>query len=413
VGEDVTCKLCGLWEETAQKWTKIPGTVKWQIWGYTVKAFMRSIAANLRGVGARILSVLPSIGLLVFGLVLGSLLAEGLVRMFHPTPLINPRWESSKEYGQINYSNVRMHHYLPGQWEYWYTVNEFRYRGRVVDPNSPTPKIVSLGDSYAFCIGVQDDETYAYQLEQLFNGAYKVVNLGNGAWGLPQHIRRYYNFGAQFSPVIVLLQYCSNDPSDGLALPIARWDADQNQFVFEDAELGSHTNRIRKFIRSIGGLHDFFNTRSMAYRFLSHNLQQAFRQIDLKRSSEDRQTTETIPATEAGTEKAAGTPASEADVRAETYYCELLTAFAGDLRSQGRRLIFFSVDGELEQSPAVKQCVLDLKGSGDLEFLDSREWFAGMDHSEYASPEGHDWGVTGHAIVAEQLFEHISSTPQP
>jgi len=36
-----------------------------------------------------------------------------------------------------------------------------------------------------------------------------------------------------------------------------------------------------------------------------------------------------------------------------------------------------------------------------------------MDRSEYASPEGHDWGVTGHAIVAEELFEYISSTPQP
>jgi len=161
--------------------------------------------------------------------------------------------------------------------------------------------------------------------------------------GLPQHIHRYYNFGAQFSPVIVLLQYCDNDPSDGLALPIARWDAEQKQFVFEEAELGSYTNRIRKCIRSIGGLHDFFNTRSMAYRFISHNLQQAFRQIDLKRSSEDRQTTETTPATEAGTEKAAGTPATEADVKAETCYCELLTAFAGDLRNQGRHLIISKV----------------------------------------------------------------------
>lgn len=58
-----------------------------------MKALICSMAANLRGVGAKLLSVLLSIGLLIFGLVLSSPLAEGLVFMFHPMPLMNPREE--------------------------------------------------------------------------------------------------------------------------------------------------------------------------------------------------------------------------------------------------------------------------------------------------------------------------------
>jgi lysophospholipase L1-like esterase len=70
------------------------------------------------------------------------------------------------------------------------------------------PDVVVLGDSHTMGLGVEQDETYASQLEQLLN--LKVLNAGVSSYGTARELgmlRRVDRSRARF----LLIQYCSND----------------------------------------------------------------------------------------------------------------------------------------------------------------------------------------------------------
>jgi lysophospholipase L1-like esterase len=70
------------------------------------------------------------------------------------------------------------------------------------------PDVVVLGDSHAMGMGVEQDETYASQLERMLNR--KVLNTGISSYGTARELRmlqRVDRSRARF----LLIQYCSND----------------------------------------------------------------------------------------------------------------------------------------------------------------------------------------------------------
>ena len=154
---------------------------------------------------------LLKVSLLSATLILSFIVCEILLHLFWPMQYIVPANDWKPEYGVIAYPDVRIVNAKPGHFHYIYTTNSLRYRGPLVDPDSPPTKIILLGDSNVFGFGVNDDETISHCLNQLFDGNKIVVNLANGGWSLPQQVRRYIELGQKFQPTALVLHFADND----------------------------------------------------------------------------------------------------------------------------------------------------------------------------------------------------------
>lgn len=90
-----------------------------------------------------------------------------------------------------------------------------RGKERVYEPPEKTERILVLGDSFAFGLGVKDDETFAYKLEELFQKAgekVEVINMGVNGYGTDQELLLLKDEGKKYHPDIVVCQlFVGND----------------------------------------------------------------------------------------------------------------------------------------------------------------------------------------------------------
>jgi hypothetical protein len=313
---------------------------------------------------------------------------EIALRLFYPQVTLSPRWAYSPQYCTTAYPDARMVHERPGRWRFVYTINADRNRGpRLFLPrNDSKPLIVVLGDSYSFGVGVADGEEYAEVLERDLHGAAHVLNLALGGWGLTQEIRRYYDFGALYDPRVVILQFSANDPEDNLKCPVA--ELRDGRFVFHDSHAGVF--RIKDLLsRSLIQKSQIYNlVRDRLYRLM------AGRVIEKNRSRQ----------------AAGGAAVAGMD---ETNHARLLEAFARDLHARGVRLVLVTVNGQLREFPRIEEKVEELESDGLLRFADAADWLEG--EADYASPEGHLWGVRAHRVLGQRLAEIVAAdlTPGP
>ncbi len=88
-----------------------------------------------------------------------------------------------------------------------------------------TVRIMALGDSFTFGFGVEVEQTYPKQLEQLLNdrggGAeYEVINAGFPGYSTVQELRYFEEEGRHLEPDLVLIEFFPvNDFSDNLLDP--------------------------------------------------------------------------------------------------------------------------------------------------------------------------------------------------
>ncbi len=318
----------------------------------------------------------------VFALVI---LGELLLRVASPTEYLSPRYRFSPEYGLIPFAGARMVHGVPGKFEFVYTVNEVGHRGRAIDASvaDSLPRIVVLGDSYAFGMGVNDGEEFAAVLGRALEGAAAVVNLGSPGWGLTQEVRRYYDFGAAYHPAAVVLQFCANDPADNFVYKVTV--VENGEFAYR--EVHGSSGWVKKYLsRSFvqrSQLYNFF--RGRAYRLLERR---AVR--------------------EGATRYQAGEAASDSMPPQDAFYCELLETFAAKLRADGVAFVMIAADNQLDRHPWIQRKVLELDARGDVVYLEVTEWLAGM--GNYASVEGHVWGPPAHEVIGQQLGAYFRDT---
>lgn len=76
-------------------------------------------------------------------------------------------------------------------------------------------RVLILGDSFTFGEGVSDDETYAHDLETLFENV-TVMNLGVHGYGHDQMLLHFEKDGARYHPDLVLLGFVWDDMSRNL-----------------------------------------------------------------------------------------------------------------------------------------------------------------------------------------------------
>lgn len=96
------------------------------------------------------------------------------------------------------------------------TYNERGLRDRPILPKAEGEyRILALGDSVTFGLGVDQDKTFAVRLESLLRGRLhrpvRVINSGVGGYNTVQELSYFKQEGANLQPDLVLLTYVPND----------------------------------------------------------------------------------------------------------------------------------------------------------------------------------------------------------
>lgn len=342
----------------------------------TLRKILKNAALNLSMI---LVSLLVAVGI-----------SELFLYFVMPQPVIYPPNRFSTRYSDELRPDRTIVHSLGRKWEYRYEVNEMGYRGRAIPILSKEnrPRVVILGDSYSFGFGVREGEQYASVLAENLP-RYDIVNLSVGGWGLTQQIRRFYDFGSEYRPRFVVLQFCSNDPSDNLARQVTTYEG--GQFRFHDVE------QKRRFSLSMS---EVPLLQSQTYMFVRFRLAEL-----LLPRHQPRGTAEVPPG--APTPATTASPALPTSLTPEEeFHISLLDPFARDLKKKQIQIILISVNGQLDSFPAIKQKVMDLDREGIVEYAEVSDWFDSTDPANQ-SPEGHVWGTRAHKIIGQRLAEII------
>lgn len=153
----------------------------------------------------RIALILVSIG---FSLVL----IEIALRLFFPQPLGPVQFAVDPDLGFIPVPNQKAVRTLPGVYAYRYSNNSMGLRGPEIHAKTK-PRILVLGDSFTYGIGVNDEETFCSILQSLLPGN-EIINAGNGGKGTDYALKFYRTKGKPLDPDVVVLVFCGNDFSD-------------------------------------------------------------------------------------------------------------------------------------------------------------------------------------------------------
>ncbi|MFK7801498.1 MAG: hypothetical protein AB8G95_07705 [Anaerolineae bacterium] len=193
--------------------------------------------------------IISRIVIVIFGLFLGLVLVEGLMRLFRPVlpPVIQlmmrdvkkhpftdqtilpaPAWRPVDVFqmavvpgldDELQYPNANVSFNVTSK--NWLNPDSnvgFRVDSADWEPRWPVD-IVTVGDSFTFCFTEYED-CWVRRLET--EHGLSVVNLGQGATGGVSHANVLFTFGLPYKPKVVLWQWYGNDNNEDYGL-IYQW----------------------------------------------------------------------------------------------------------------------------------------------------------------------------------------------
>lgn len=193
------------------------------------------------------------LGLLLFGLLVGLLMVEVVLRVLGPRlPVLN---------SLISIATFQTYHpiygffHRPGasgwietpEFTSYVTINSHGLRDREIEPAKPAGayRVLMLGDSFVEGAQVPLDQTVSKQLEGILRGSTSrpldVVNAGNAGFGTGQELLFLDNDGRTYQPdLVVLVYFVDNDlPDNGYAVAKAReLDTTRRPFFVPDGRGG-------------------------------------------------------------------------------------------------------------------------------------------------------------------------------
>jgi hypothetical protein len=158
------------------------------------------------------------IGVLLSFLVAG-LLAEGAVRLLAPQEVGPVRFACDPELGEIPVPGQRGVRNFPGVFTFRYSNNSLGWRGsREYRPEkSASYRVLVLGDSFTYGIGVNDDQTFAARMENHLAAEHldvEVMNAGCPGKGTDYALKVFQRLGRKFHPDLTVLCFFCNDFQD-------------------------------------------------------------------------------------------------------------------------------------------------------------------------------------------------------
>jgi hypothetical protein len=170
---------------------------------------------------SRLRSWMANLTLLVAATVLTLLLVEFALRvtghrMVFPQMVV----EDSHTVYRLKPS-ARVRTINEGYFDYEYSVNSQGLRGApniVGAKSSPTQRILFLGDSFTFGVGVDDSATYPERvrarLRSWCDNPVETINAGVGGFGTSQELLYLQHYGWHFAPDVVVVGFMTVDPED-------------------------------------------------------------------------------------------------------------------------------------------------------------------------------------------------------
>jgi hypothetical protein len=237
-------------------------------------------------------------------------------------------------------------------------------------------------------MGVNDGEEFPTVMGDNLGGDVHVLNLASPGWGLTQQIRRFYAYGNEYAPDVVVLQFCGNDPEDNFIYRVT--EVVDNEFIYRDSALSFNWSKkyLSRSVIQRSQLYNFFRARA------ARAIQRRFVREGESIYKEERVAADSVPPQ-------------------QVLYCDLLDLFARELTNAGIRLVVISVDRQLDGYPHIRTRVDELEATGQLRYVEVLDWL--KDEGNYRSLEGHIWGARAHAIIGRELARVIldDSTEYP
>ncbi|HYW73829.1 MAG TPA: GDSL-type esterase/lipase family protein [Pyrinomonadaceae bacterium] len=134
-----------------------------------------------------------------------------MLRLFWPQPSGPVQFAFDRQRGAIPKPNQTGRRVVPGVFDYTYSNNSLGLRGREIGPKQRF-RILLLGDSFTYGLGVNDTQTFASRLESLTGS--ETINAGDPGTGTDYALRFYETLGRQLAPDVVILCFFSNDFQD-------------------------------------------------------------------------------------------------------------------------------------------------------------------------------------------------------
>ncbi|MCK9378445.1 MAG: GDSL-type esterase/lipase family protein, partial [Syntrophobacterales bacterium] len=159
----------------------------------------------------------------IIGVVLSFLVAfavaEVAVRHFSPQEVGPVRFACLPELGDIPVPGQQGERRFPGVFTFRYSNNSLGWRGRrEYREAKPTDyRVLLLGDSFTYGTGVNDDQTFAVQVEKDLRGAQlsvEVLNAGCPGKGTDYELKCFQTVGRKFHPDLTVLACLGNDFQD-------------------------------------------------------------------------------------------------------------------------------------------------------------------------------------------------------
>jgi hypothetical protein len=141
----------------------------------------------------KIKNILTNLSVIVTGLMVALAIGEIGVRIISPQRTGPVEFAAHPELGDIMFPNQKGRRTLPGVYDYTYSNNSLGFRGsREYGDRKSCCRIMVLGDSMTYGVGVNDDQTFASRLEKdlsASNGPVEVINAGSAGKGTPRGTR--------------------------------------------------------------------------------------------------------------------------------------------------------------------------------------------------------------------------------
>ncbi len=193
---------------------------------------MTSKPQRAKGKKRRKLSLRKKIIFAMIPLAFVSMLAvlglEFFIRAVRPQPLSPPLYRVT-DWGYAIKPNLKNAHVESDDGaEYLLSTDALGLRNPDARATSPKPdnthRVLILGDSYTFGVGVEQTETFPALTEKILNTSgtlkYQVINAGTPGWGTQNQLAFWREKGKAMQPDTVVIAYYQNDLDDNLRYPL-------------------------------------------------------------------------------------------------------------------------------------------------------------------------------------------------
>jgi hypothetical protein len=149
---------------------------------------------------------------IICGLAAALGIAEMSVRIFCPQEVAPIRFVFDPQRGEIPTPNQQGRKSWPGVYDYTYSNNSLGLRGaqEYSFERHTDHRILFLGDSFTYGLGVKDDQTFPYLTEKDLLAkkfSVEVINAGNPGRGTDYALKFFQVLGSKFSPDLTVFSF--------------------------------------------------------------------------------------------------------------------------------------------------------------------------------------------------------------